>query len=86
MHIGKSSVGWRFLFRAYGYEGPGTYKEWINEIKNPQKHIRDEYGNVIHYEEFIKKIENMQKLKNHNEEKYNYKDKDGYDFLLLVFS
>lgn len=54
-HIGKSSVGWKFLFHG-SIEGPSTYKEWIEELSHPNKIIINEENEIISLQEFIDEI------------------------------
>lgn len=41
-HIGLSSAGWRFVFRAYPDEGLTSAKAWFEYLEG--KRIVDEYG------------------------------------------
>lgn len=56
-HIGKSSSGWQFLFRGYPEVGPVSFSEWLSELKEEGKEIRDEYGKHISLGEFINLVE-----------------------------
>jgi hypothetical protein len=42
LHIGKSSGGWRFVFRAHPELGLNSAKEWYAYLEG--KRIIDEYG------------------------------------------
>lgn len=55
-HIGKSSCGWKFIFKGYPFEGPTTYKEWINELCQSDYLIVDENEDVISLQDFIDEI------------------------------
>lgn len=57
VHIGKSSVGWRFLFDGNNQEWKTIqqYKDWIANYE-----IYDEYGNKYTQEEFWKMVEEKQ--------------------------
>lgn len=60
LHIGKLSVGWRFLFHLI----PGTaenVEDWKKLTK--QHRIVDEYGAIIPYKEFWETIKHFQNLK-----------------------
>lgn len=46
-HIGKSSWGWAFLFQSYGFEGPSSYKEWIEELSQSHKLIINEENEQV---------------------------------------
>jgi hypothetical protein len=52
-HIGKSSCGWQFHFRAYRRHGIVSWKDWLEEFKNEKKEIYDEYGELISIDDFI---------------------------------
>lgn len=58
LHIGKSSCGWQFLFRAYPEENIFSYKQWLQEISDPNKEVVNEYGNIISIDEFRDCVEN----------------------------
>jgi hypothetical protein len=65
LHIGKQSIGWKFLFR--GYKEPMEFlfetgrvsvkldskKAWIDFIKEKNLQIDDEYGQVVSLEDFV---------------------------------
>lgn len=57
IHIGKSCVGWQFLFKSH-YPSLGSYSEWIDEINNEKKQIYNEYNEKIEKDDFFKMIEN----------------------------
>lgn len=52
-HIGKSSVGWQFHFRAYPEDNIFCYHDWVLKIKHPNFYIIDEYDIRVSVEEFI---------------------------------
>jgi hypothetical protein len=63
-HIGKSSGGWQFHFRGYRDECIVSFKDWLEQLKDPNKEIIDEYGRKIPLEDFLgtvtsKKHENL---------------------------
>lgn len=67
LHIGKSSMGWRFLLCTYPKKHPNYDEEylekpieklddWIELFKNPKNKIYDEYGYEVHFEDMIATI------------------------------
>ena len=66
IHIGKSSIGWTFMFRGYihGIEDSRgkfvqpilNYQEWIEELSKGGK-IVDDYGRVLSLDEFKAMVE-----------------------------
>ena len=57
LHIGKQSVGWKFIFRAYKNRNLISVASWIEEIRKPNNKIYDEYDrHVQDKEDFIKNI------------------------------
>lgn len=54
-HIGKSSVGWAFTFQGYVIEKLISWSQWKEFLKNQE--IRDEYGDVVSYEDFVSLVE-----------------------------
>lgn len=61
-HIGKSSIGWKFLFAPYPDEGLTSKKAWEQFLKD--RVITDEYGNTIPHTELFELIESKQKALN----------------------
>lgn len=55
LHIGKSSVGWEFLFAPYPELGLTSWKAWRAYLET--REIRDEYGGVVPLEELERLIE-----------------------------
>jgi len=53
LHIGKSSVGWRFVFR--GYDNIQCRYDWIMKMEGG--HIFDEYDRKITYDSFWEMVE-----------------------------
>ena len=78
-HIGKSSCGWKFLFRYYN-----NYNT-IEDVKNFIKlnKIFNEYGEEVTFEEFWENVESRQNDKMHTGK--IYKNIDNYDFLDIEF-
>jgi len=59
-HLGKSSVGWKFHLHANGFE---FYKNWEEmKVWLEGKQIFDEYGEKFALKEFIKRVEDKQKV------------------------
>lgn len=54
LHIGKSSAGWLFGFRAYPDAEPPltSWQEWQRFLKLPGVAIMDEYGDTHSAEDF----------------------------------
>lgn len=63
-HIGKSSHGWSFHFRAHPVEIT-CYRDWLRELENPRYLIRDEEGEIISLNDFIDKVESKKEGLNH---------------------
>lgn len=92
LHIGKSSIGWRFNFRKYesSWEVPfdweyplNTFERWkeflrTNEM-NGKMVILDEYDEPISCEDFLEMI--AQKQKENNPDNFTYSENiNGYRF------
>ena len=76
-HIGKSSGGWQFSFRAYQNENLNlviiSWNDWKSVLVKGK--IFDEYGTEISYDDFIAKVESSKGKQNH----YDYvKDSPNY--------
>lgn len=56
MHIGKSSAGWKFGFRAHDDLGLISWAAWRKYLK--RRVIRDEYGAVLTLDEFTDRVTN----------------------------
>lgn len=48
LHIGKSSMGWRFLFQAH--PGLTTWDAWRSALADSKNHIVDEYGQRVAFD------------------------------------
>lgn len=84
-HIGKSSLGWKFLFRWHFQLQ--NFDEWLEELKNPFKSIYNENGEKISLKEFLDLINDKSKLKSHiGINSYIYQDDKGHDFCKNEFS
>lgn len=91
-HIGKSSAGWKFLFRVTKnidvdeWKGETLhYKNWSDE-----EGIFDEYGQKVSYDDFWVKVEGKQDGKSHltphGEIHRAWIDKNGYNVCNYDFS
>lgn len=85
IHLGKSSGGWKFMFRAHEeyYKDFPTFCEFIQK---PNVEIRDEYGEKRTPEALIDFIEAKQSLKSHNQLYGGGKDVNGFEFFDYEFS
>ncbi len=90
IRVGKSSVGWQFLFYGYKDLGLNSKEDWFKFLKNNKDFIFTEDDIKISYEELsslinFKSYSNKEFNKDRNiEEKGNYKDlflkeKDSYN-------
>ena len=81
-HIGKCSYGWKFLFQEQIIEGEvvDTFEKWADFMKKEEYEIYDEYGRLQDAEELITLIKSKQGGISHQNLRYNYQSKDGYDF------
>lgn len=85
IHLGKSSVGWRFLFQEQ-LKYFKNYKEFENFILNNKEFdIIDEYGQKIEPKELLELIAKKQKENNPDDFTYN-KNIDRYRFSDKEFS
>lgn len=99
-HIGKSSMGWLFLFQTQyePYNDPpivwntwNQIKEWLkaNTLDKKDYVIIDEYDEIISYHDFVKLVEEKQKDPDCRENPHNFeycKNVDGYRFCDEYFS
>lgn len=98
LHIGKSSMGWRFHFRKYksAWEVPfdweyplNTYERWKEFLteneKNGKMVILDEYDDPISTKDFLALVAEKQKIKNPDDFTYA-EDINGYRFTDGEFS
>lgn len=77
LHIGKSSIGWRFLFSS---ELGKSYKDVMKVVEKHKGDIVDEYNKTIFLSHLKELIEEKQNSGKHNSDATHYMDKDGYDF------
>ena len=88
LHIGKSSMGWRFLFHEvnkgtceYDYNLEiHTFEQWKEYLEsNKDIVILDEYDREITTKELLDLIQEKQKITNKDDFLYN-KNVNGYRF------
>lgn len=90
LHIGKSSLGWRFTFRGYraqdGYSPPITsYKDWLRVLSMPGVIITDGYERNIPLEKFKEFVKSKRSAKSGHVE-YCKKDKTiGEEYLKQIW-
>lgn len=94
IHIGKSSIGWKFLFhRVSAWENYiddrplNTAKQWYSFLRDNKSliYILNEEDEIIETEWLINMIEQKQNIK--NDEEFMYSDNiDGYRFTDCDFS
>lgn len=98
MHIGKSSIGWRFLFQAVDFdwqntfEGFGkiqTFPQWkrmiLETTGDGRAVIMDEYDEIVKADDFFQMV--AKKQEEQNEDNFAYADNiDGYRFSHEDFS
>lgn len=82
LHMGKSSAGWKFMFRRYKDLNIFNVADWIILIKTKGNKIVDEYCEHISSAEFIDLIDSKIDDKSNfgfehwSDGKYNYVDHD----------
>jgi hypothetical protein len=85
-HIGKSSVGWTFLFQAT--KEIRSAKQWAEKLKTGK--ILDEYGSRWFPVEFWEMVSKKKDAPNKHSEMYpelgNFLDSDGNSFSEREFS
>jgi len=88
IHIGKSSFGWTFSFHAT--DNIRSWKNWQEALQ--QGKIVDEYDREVSLDDFIKLVEDKQKILgalNHAlnyPDIYSFIDEEGYSFSEGEFS
>ena len=89
LHVGKSSGGWRFLFRGHTDEGLLTAKAWWAYLET--RKIVDEYGSSVNFDE-LKRLVAAKQFEKMPDEKYmsngylSFTDSDGFGFVTSDFS
>lgn len=94
VHIGKSSLGHKFLFRGYSGEELGidyeklnisSVEDWKKYLYDNELVILDEYDEIISNKDFFNMVERMQLNENEDDFKYNG-NVNGYRFDFREFS
>ena len=94
IHIGKSSIGWMFIFQAQNekwseppviWNSFAQIKNWLRKytVDSHEFVIIDEYDEVISYDEFIDLVESKQRDEQcrSNPDNFAYcRNVDGYRF------
>lgn len=57
LHVGKSSVGWAFIFRGHPDRGIVTSVDWRKRIAESLCGLYDEYDRLVTPEEFWELVE-----------------------------
>lgn len=84
IHIGKSSAGWKFLFKENDeYHNFEEFKKWITTQNDYI--FKDEYNQEIKSTELLKLIEKLQQENNKDDFTYD-KNINGYRFYDKDFS
>ena len=84
IHLGKSSIGWKFVFQEQEqYHNFEEFKDFI--LNNNEWIIKDEYGEEVSPKELLKLIEEKQKENNPDDFTWD-KNVDGYRFTDKDFS
>lgn len=67
LHLGKSSMGWRFLFQAEeDWPREQAYSLWLERAKSGE--IRDEYGRTHALDELLAFVETKQDSRSHTDD------------------
>ena len=96
IHIGKSSLGWKFLFQAQNnnWNNPpviwNTYEQvcdWLKKytVETAEYVIIDEYDKTITYDKFLELVKNKQDIEN-PDNFTNCRNVNGYRFTDSEFS
>jgi hypothetical protein len=92
IHLGKSSAGWAFTFRAYPDPGTspeavtwpvGNVTQWMRLLYLGE--IRDEYGKPYTREELLRKIEAKRLGRHHGPASKAFRDDQNNDFIPVEF-
>jgi hypothetical protein len=91
LHIGKSSAGWKFMFRAHPEKEIKAFRDWVRVLSRGDGHIEDEYGRKIEFYEFLRMVYYKQEHEpqSHavaNPSDNDYLDGDGFSFSRGEFS
>lgn len=82
-HLGKSSVGWRFLLRG---NKDSCYAETVSCLNRVDTVIVDEYDVMYSPFEMLQIIESGQRCKSHTDNKNVFTDYLGFEFCTEEFS
>lgn len=93
LHIGKSSLGWRFLFHRHsGWDVDvplNTFEQWRDYLKETTESgthvIMNEYDEIVSFDEFIEMVKEKQK-ENHSDMFSYCENINGYRFASGEFS
>jgi hypothetical protein len=91
LHIGKSSIGWKFLLRVYPEFDIYSFIDWNNyitvRIAVDSCVIVNEYDVVIKSVDFLELVHSKQKSKTHVglQDEYIYSDPSGFDMCRNYF-
>lgn len=96
IHIGKSSIGWKFLFHSVdGYfnyvngEPLDSYSRWVNFLKEYTENntivIMNEYDEEVSLTDFIELVQRKQ-LENNDDNFKHCDNVEGYRFFIGEFS
>lgn len=68
-HLGKSSAGWKFLFKAVYSDHPRSdaLQDWLRLVMTRAIVIRDEYGDLVEKELFLAEVLGKQQLHDHDD-------------------
>lgn len=86
LHIGKSSVGWRFLFASYPEHDIKSAKDWREFLDRAGVLIFDEYGDEVAPDTFWQLVEEKQSCPTHDDQfrghggrsRFESDDAEGY--------
>jgi hypothetical protein len=75
-HIGKSSMGWKFLFRGYEEQGLTSASKWFEYLAS--RNIVDEYGTEWSLHGFILLVNSKMDGRVHYDSKKKIDDQGNY--------
>jgi hypothetical protein len=61
LHIGKSSIGWQFLFAPYPDRGLTSWRAWKAHLAASAYPIVDEYGQTVGIDDFARMVDERQR-------------------------
>ena len=81
VHIGKSSLGWKFLFQDCDeFHTYNQFKKWLDREVPNEYVLFNEYNEEISKEDLLNLIKEKQKENNSEDFEYGVKNIDGYRF------